>query len=243
MLGRVVNALVAPLGLEIRRRRARPGEDPFRDMKALAGDCRSPLIIDVGANEGQSVANFRRVFKSPRIHAFEPSRSTFDLLQRSTSGIADLRLNNCAVGARESTLVMRENSSHVMSSPLRLGRTGWGRITSEYEVPVVALDDYCERNRISKIDILKSDTQGYETEVLAGSARMLGSGNVHMVFVELILSDMYQDLPRWDLIVGFLLDRDFKLVAFCDANYQEGRLGWLDALFVNTAYCAGTPSQ
>ena len=36
-------------------------------------------------------------------------------------------------------------------------------------IDVVSLDDYCLKNKISKINLLKIDTQGSEAEVLLGA--------------------------------------------------------------------------
>jgi FkbM family methyltransferase len=53
-----------------------------------------------------------------------------------------------------------------MSSFLPLGPDGWGQIVDEREVSIDTIDNYCMRNRISSIDLLKSDTQGFNLEVI-----------------------------------------------------------------------------
>jgi len=52
------------------------GRDPLWDIRALTDGDR-PLILDVGANRGQSIEEFRRTFRAPVIHAFEPGPETF----------------------------------------------------------------------------------------------------------------------------------------------------------------------
>ncbi len=56
-----------------------------------------------------------------------------------------------------------------MSSLLRPAAAAWGSIVRETEVAITTLDDYCRSTDVSRIDLLKIDTQGYELEVLRGA--------------------------------------------------------------------------
>lgn len=42
-----------------------------------------PLIVDVGANTGQSIKRFKSVWPTSVIHAFEPNPSTFQQLSEN----------------------------------------------------------------------------------------------------------------------------------------------------------------
>ena len=42
----------------------------------------SPLIFDVGANNGQSIKRFQKLFDQPVIHAFEPNIREFKKLEK-----------------------------------------------------------------------------------------------------------------------------------------------------------------
>ena len=59
---------------------------------------------------------------------------------------------------------------------------------------------------------------------------------VHMIFMEITISDMYKGLPRLDEVYGFLADRGFVLVAFYEFYYQRERAAWMDALFIDLAF-------
>src|SRR5207253_4668851 len=97
---------------------------------------------------------------------------------------------------------------------------------------VRTIDSYCAERGITIIDILKSDTQGFDLEVIKGAARLLEQRRIQLIYMEITFSDMYKGLPRFDEIYGFLADRGFALVSFYDFYYQHGRAGWTDALFV-----------
>lgn len=42
----------------------------------------------------------------------------------------------------------------------------------------VSVDDYCKKNGISKISLLKMDVEGYENDVLEGARTMIGHGDI-----------------------------------------------------------------
>jgi FkbM family methyltransferase len=192
----------------------------------------SPLVLDVGANRGQSIERLRRVFARPVIHAFEPGRDTFVALQRRAAGIPDLHVNNVAVGARAESRTFIDTEPDEMSSLLEPSTDAWGRIKRRYAVEVITVDDYCAARGIDLIDILKSDTQGFDLDVMKGAERMIGRRAIRFIYTEVTFSDMYEGLPRFDEIYAFLADRGFALVSFYDFYYQHDRAGWTDALFV-----------
>ena len=123
-----------------------------------------------------------------------------------------------------------------MSSFLEMTSLGWGQAEKTTQVDVVTIDDFCAKNGISKIDILKSDTQGFDFEVLKGSAQLMERNKISLIYLEVMFSAMYRGLPRFDEMYRFLLDRNFTLVTFYTFHYQEGRAGWTDALFINNDF-------
>ena len=207
------------------------GFDAFGDMRRLAGTD-APLVFDVGANRGQTIERVRHYFGRPVIHAFEPGRDAFGELQRRYGETADVILNNIALGPRQETRTFLDNDHDDMSSFLEPSATAWGEIRSRYPVDVITLDDYCERRRLDRIDILKIDTQGFDLPVLAGVERLLRASAIHLIYTEIIFSDMYKGLPRFDETYAFMADRGYALVSFYDFYYQHDRASWTDALFI-----------
>jgi FkbM family methyltransferase len=224
------------MGYRIHRVSDELGQDPFRDMQKLVASPYRPVIFDVGANVGQSIDLFRGRFEEPVIHAFEPGADTFLELRKHAAGTPDLYLNNFALGSRPGVSDFLENTCSVMSSFLEPGQDCWGNIRSRRAVEVKTIDDYCQHNDISHIEILKSDTQGFDLEVIRGAENRLAQSFIHLIFLEITFSDMYKRLPRLDEIYAFLIDRGFFLVSFYKFEYQNNRAGWTDALFINPKY-------
>jgi FkbM family methyltransferase len=203
--------------------------DPFADMKRLVSP--SPTIFDVGANVGQTVNNFRESFQNSHIHAFEPGRVTFTALKEHCGSYRGVTLNNMALGSSKETRTFLENEYNVMSSFLEIGSAGWGAISERNLIEINTVDDYCDTRHIEKIDILKSDTQGFDLEVLKGAERIIARGGVYLVYLEINFAELYQGLPPADEIMRFLREHGFSLVSFYRFYYINNRVGWTDGLF------------
>ena len=78
-------------GIELKRYDPRnPGFSPFDDMRTFIAEKSQPLIIDAGANAGQTVSKLKTFFPSSIIHAFEPSPTTFEVLEQKCSDYTDV---------------------------------------------------------------------------------------------------------------------------------------------------------
>jgi hypothetical protein len=126
-----------------------------------------------------------------------------------------------------------------MSSFLQPAETAWGRIVRETPVEVVTLDDYCRDGSIERIDVLKTDTQGFELEVLSGAAQLVAERRIRLVYAELIVSNMYVGLPPFDEVYRYLVDRGFRLVAFYRFGFRGRLASWCDGVFLHNAFADG----
>jgi FkbM family methyltransferase len=215
--------------------KAGPGQDAYADIRRLIGpSTRSPNIFDIGANVGQTVDVLVELFPLAKIHAFEPDRAAFTSLTAAYSESANVTLNNFALGPVPGEQPFFANASSDLSSFLPLGPDGWGEIIERPKVTVSTVDAYCSERSIQILDLLKDDTQGYELEILKGSKRMLNEGRIRMIYLEMIFSKIYQNLPRMDEIYAFLSDHGFELYAFYNFHVQNDRASWADALFVRS---------
>lgn len=235
----LVKSSIRRLGYDIHK--VVVGRDPFYDMQQITKSQPSIVVFDVGANVGQTIDSFRRIIAHPKLHAFEPGQQAFEELQDTYSGIPDLYLNNCALGAEPGVMEFIENTEPTMSSFLEPSVACWGAIKQRVQVNVKTIDGYCADLGVDAIDILKLDTQGFDLKVIKGANRLLTRNKIHLIYMEIIFSEMYKGLPRLDEIYGFLADQGFVLVAFYDFHYQNGRLGWADALFVNPRFRSHSP--
>ena len=60
-----------------------------------------PIIFDVGANKGQSIERYKKLFSKPEIHSFEPNPVEVNNMKEKYKNEKKIFLNNCAVGEKE----------------------------------------------------------------------------------------------------------------------------------------------
>lgn len=229
---RAIRSILDKMGYTIARHKPPAmGESAWLDMQRFVSASGSPVILDVGANVGQSVRRFRAVYPSSVIHSFEPSRGTFDVLRQKIAGMSDVFAWNYALGAAAGSGKLFENSCSDMSSLLQLDTAGWGTIEGQAPVEVTTVDEFLATHGIPKVDILKSDTQGYDLEVLKGADSALRQGKITLVYSEFIFSPMYRDLPSFDEMFRYLTDCGFVLVSIYNFHYQNDCASFADVLF------------
>ena len=77
-------------------------------------DTEKPIIFDVGANKGQSILRYKKIFPKSIIHSFEPNKNEVEKLVPKYQNENSIVLNNVAVGEKPGNLEFNINaiSSH-----------------------------------------------------------------------------------------------------------------------------------
>jgi FkbM family methyltransferase len=226
-----IRSIIRACGYDLRKLEL--GCDAFLDIRNILAGIDAPVIFDVGANTGQTIAKLLPQHPRAIIHAFEPGRSAFSQLSaiHTRDGIY---LNHIALGALKETRTLYEYAASDVNSLLPRGGDNWFAATGSSKVAVDTVDDYCTEHSIERIDLLKSDTQGFDLEVLKGADRMLSSGRIGAIYLEITFAKLYQHIPRLDELYAFISDRGFDLVSFYKMHFVNGKAGWTDALFTRT---------
>ena len=212
------------------------GQNAEFDIKYLLGKKTEPVIFDVGGNIGQAIDRFKKLVPDSVIYSFEPTLECMPMLEEKKEIYSSVKVFNLALGAGEAELDFYLNSSNVMNSFLDTNSPRWGDNQGKRIVKTEALDSFCQKNSVEHINLLKIDTQGFELEVLKGSSQMFSNNRVAMVYMEVIFSDMYSNLPTLDEIYKYMAQSGFKLVAFYDFYTHNKTADWCDALFYNPSF-------
>lgn len=215
------------------------GGDPYHDLATLVRQPR-PLVFDVGANLGQTVRKLQKVLPQATIHSFEPGPGTYARLQENCRNLPGVELWNVGLGSHPGELKFYENSQSELSSFLPLGPEGWGQVEREVTVAVDTIDHFCQEHAIDFIDILKTDTRGFDLEVLKGAERMLSEGRIGLVFTEISIAEIYQDGACLDELYGWMRGHGYRLVTFYRVAFRGGLASSTDALFVHPDYLKST---
>jgi FkbM family methyltransferase len=142
-------------------------------------------IFDVGAHVGDWSSMACKEFPNASIHAFELSRSTYEILKNNVSSdrviITNVALSNCSgVAAYKEYAGCSKLNTLIGSADL------WDGLVSHIikECKVTTGDSYCKDTGVVNIDILKIDAEGADYFVLCGFDDMLTNRKVRLVQFE-----------------------------------------------------------
>lgn len=210
------------------------GVYPYKDIaKLIRKNTNKITVFDVGANEGQSVIQIKESFDPTKIHCFEPNETAYNKLNSKYKKSDIVVANNFGLGEANEIRDFFENDLSDMSSFLELGEKGWGHTGAPKPVTIETLDNYCTKNKIEFIDLLKIDTQGFEMEILKGAVDALKNNRIHLVLMEITFAKIYNGLPPFDQLYKLLTESGFRLVTFYGQHYQDDLISWTDVLFIN----------
>ena len=142
---------------------------------------RVDVAIDVGAHAGEFAGSLRHEGYGGRMISFEPQAEMFRQLELAASDDPLWACRNQAVGSAAGELDLNISGNEGFSSSIRpmaaiheAAEPGSSYVNSE-TVEVVTLDEALA-DSLAPTDrpMLKVDTQGYESEVLAGASETLG---------------------------------------------------------------------
>jgi FkbM family methyltransferase len=127
-------------------------------------DMQGGVVLDVGANIGQSATALLSLFPGADLHCFEPAPSAFMALSRNTARLPAVRVHHLAVGEVEGTVLITDAGTSTMNG---ISDTEGAKVSS------VRVDRFCRDNGIEHVRYLKVDTEGYDLHVLRGAAGIL----------------------------------------------------------------------
>ncbi len=139
----------------------------------------NPIIFDGGANVGLYAKEVISVFDTPEIHCFEPCKTTYQKLSENLSTNHGVIVNNLGLSERigSDTLYYNDKESGLSSLFNRqISHLVGFDLDMKEEVELTTIDEYCEKNNISNIDLLKLDIEGGEFAALLGARKMLCVG-------------------------------------------------------------------
>jgi len=220
----------------------------------LLVDSNSPTILDVGANNGSSLVEFKKWWPNSKVHCFEPQSECWDELDDLSNEFTNVRINKFALGNKN------DESKEFYSHDLNTGISGFNKINIESKdsidlsklsndntglenhkktinhkrnVQVKRLDEYIKNDKnINQIDLLKIDTQGYELEILEGLGTELNK--VRILITELMFYDYYEKSLSFYELESILRPFNFSLydINHVAKNPMNGRTDWIDVIYV-----------
>lgn len=245
-LVRPIEAIFSSLGYELRK--SRPGvfshsfpSGPFEAQREIINELNKPnvTVLDVGAYKGKTAEVYRAKFPNAEIYCFEPFPDSVAALQRKFSDDERVSIVPKAVAEESGRRTFYVNEYDATNS--LLPRPGSGKRyypkkagpKETVEVEVITLDEFAAANEIPTIDILKLDIQGGELMALRGAKDLLHSGDVTLIFTEIMFIAHYESAPLFHEIWSFLADFGYSLFEIYDIHRaKNGQIRYGDALLV-----------
>lgn len=195
----------------------------------------SICIFDVGANIGTWTHSYNPA--SLIVQAFEPCADTYSTLAANLHTwnlTGNTKSNELALSSSVSKLPFYSLGPNIGANSLSPPADS-AKHTVE-QVQTETIDNYCSRNNISHIDLVKIDTEGHDMEVIYGGNNMLASGTIDILQFEYnhrwidsrhFLRDAFEFLLPLGFIIGKITPRgiefypawDHELETFIEANY------------------------
>lgn len=216
------------------------GIDLAADLSRWLPEFKPEVVFDVGAHRGQSTDRFLRWFPTARIFAFEPVSRTYAELVRRFGAEVRVHTEQCAFGRTPGEATMRLEGDSDMYAITSGGAAGDGPIE---RVRVETVDGYATREQISRVGLLKIDTEGYDLAVLEGAQSLLAAGAIDLIQVEAGWHEENRRHVPAEQLKAHLEERGFRLFGIYDQK-EEWTTGdsWLrraDLVFVRRGGAGG----
>jgi len=156
-------------------------------MDSLLSRLESPLVLDVGANQGRYATLVRQRIPASSVWAFEPHPETFKHLATAAEqhgfNAVPVGMGNQAGSFVLYDRVEGEGTEHATLYREVIEDIHDHTVTA-LDVAITTLDQFVDENSIRQIGLLKIDTEGNEYQVLQGGKATLEAGRVAMVQIE-----------------------------------------------------------
>lgn len=179
---------------------------------------KNPVSIDCGAHIGADSIEISKIIGG-QVYSFEPVPSIFQKLQHNTKQYSNIHCFELALsdqsgkaefhvseGDSDASSSLLEPEGHIQFHP-------GVNFSQVIEVKCKTLDQWAEENRISKVDFLWLDMQGYELHMLKASKTILK--NVSVIHSEVSVKNTYKGAPLYEQYRDWLATQGFQMKLEC----------------------------
>lgn len=132
--------------------------DEFKKLKNIK------VVIDIGAKDN---VEYLQAKPKAEYHLFEPYPIYFEKLKQNVlaGGWKNIYLNECGVSDTSIELGYNVNSNSFD------GSDATPNSNTDLRLPLISLDGYIKKHKITRIDFLKLDTEGMDYRILKGNPK------------------------------------------------------------------------
>jgi len=216
-------------------------EAPFLAQKWLLEGRDCLAILDIGAYVGQISCKYAQLFPNATVYSIEPFSDSFDQLSNAAAkSNGTIRPFKVAVSDSIGRIRLNINRDRTCNSfferPSQAGK--YYSLKAEHvdqvEVDTVTLDEFCDKNGIHHIDILKIDAEGAEMKIFNGARRIFEQNKVDLVYTEVMFVKHYEGGCMYHEIASHLAQYHFSLFDIFNLKHAaNGQLRYGNAIFLS----------
>ena len=246
---------MAPNNVSYSSMNKRKFEDIFNRYKTLKKILlfKKLNVIDVGANNGQTIKEIAKHFPRSTIHSFEPQeecRENLIATKRKNKKLK-IHLNFFCIGRKkklEHSIKILENDlssfykvnikSRLFINIKKIKKKNKfiNGINSPIKIQQDTLSNYFKTKKIKNVDILKIDTQGYDENVLKG-LKQKDLKKIKTINLEMNFWDFYEksnSFLKLEKIIGTHFD--FWDISFLYKNPKFHSVDYMDVTYINKSF-------
>ena len=134
------------------------------------------VVFDIGANRGELSFFFAVNCHAQKVFSFEPQRRMFGILQGVAENITNITPINVAFSDSGKGKILRIpiKTTGRYTPAASFEQLPEGNFEEE-RVRIETMDDFIIRNKITRLDFVKCDTEGHELAVFRGAEKALAT--------------------------------------------------------------------
>ncbi len=186
------------------------------------------VVIDAGANIGIFSLYVSHLAPQGKIYSFEPTKDTFQVLNKNiiSNNLENrISVHNLALGDKigETELIIAQSDFLNLGNAI-INNNIEPKTTSNQKQPVkmITIDDFVKENKITKVDFVKIDTEGYEKQIIKGASETIKRFGPVIACSAYHLKDDKIKIP--ELIMAINPSYNFKL----EKRGEEDLIFWID---------------
>ena len=195
-------------------------------------------LIDVGASDGWFVDAISRLVSIATGTCYEPLPDSWPPPRLGKAANKCVFRHVC-VGSIEGKIDILISNHSGLSSVLgfhenykyQFGGVGNIGTIQKRNVEIVTLDNDIKESTSDPI-ILKIDTQGFEMEVLKGASKLLSSGKIKIIVLELMIKLKYDSQTKMEELIPFLDSFEYEIYDIYKGYAEKsGQISEYDFIF------------
>ncbi len=206
--------------------------DWVMDARRVLASEPSGVIVDIGANCGQTTKRLARAFPTFEIHCLEPNADLHEKIRSRTHFHKSIKIHRMGAGAVNAELKFYKSTKHESNSFHKDWSHRHGTPTEDEMVPVRKLDAFCAEIGIGTIHVLKTNAEGFDYQILEGAGPLFQSKKILTVIVEVSFGELSAESGRPGDYLNLMQGHGYQFLGLYEtARLKTGGIKWGNMLF------------